>query len=112
MKSTTANTPIDERTDWIALAEEIGTELAPRAADSDASGHIDVAAFERLRASGLTAALVPTTFGGGGATHDRMGEALRTLTRHDPSVALTLSMHSHLVAAQVWRHKHDMDAQA
>ena len=39
-----------------------------------------------------------------------MGAILRELARHDPSTAVTLSMHSHLVAFQVWRHRHGMDA--
>jgi alkylation response protein AidB-like acyl-CoA dehydrogenase len=35
---------------------------------------------------------------------------LRRLGRHDAATAVTLSMHSHLVATQVWRHRHGMDA--
>jgi acyl-CoA dehydrogenase len=35
---------------------------------------------------------------------------LRTLARFDPAVALTLAMHTHLVALQVWRHHQGMDA--
>jgi hypothetical protein len=35
---------------------------------------------------------------------------LRDLARSDPSAAVTLSMHSHLVAFQVWRHHHGQDA--
>ena len=58
-----------------------------------------------------TAALVPPTFGGGGVTHAEMGELLRVLGSGDPAVAVTLAMHSHLVAAQVWRHHHGIDAE-
>ena len=68
-------------------------------------------AFERLRAAGVTAALVPPTFGGAGATHAEMGEILRVLGAGDPAVAVTLAMHCHLVAAQVWRHQHGFDAE-
>ena len=64
-----------------------------------------------LRDEGVTSALVPPEFGGGGATHTEMGRILRELGSHDPSTAVTLSMHSHLVAAQVWRHQHGMDAE-
>ena len=35
----------------------------------------------------------------------------RTIARHDPSTAVALSMHTHLVAFQVWRHHHGMDAE-
>jgi alkylation response protein AidB-like acyl-CoA dehydrogenase len=50
--------------------------------------------------------------GGGGVTHQEMGDVLRTLARDDAATALCLSMHSHLVAAQVWRRKAGMDADA
>jgi acyl-CoA dehydrogenase len=35
---------------------------------------------------------------------------LRTIARHDPAVAVTLAMHTHLVALQVWRHHQGLDA--
>ncbi len=90
----------------------IASDLRASAPDFDRNGQLDVAAFERLRASGVTAALVPRDFGGAGATHADMGEILRVLGAHDPAVAVTLSMHAHLVAAQVWRHHHGLDAEA
>ncbi|MFE7723347.1 acyl-CoA dehydrogenase family protein [Nocardia rhizosphaerihabitans] len=99
-------------TDCVALAREIGESLRPEAPERDRTGEISVAAFDRLRASGLSAALVPTEFGGGGASHQEMGEILRELGRHDPSTAVAFAMHSHLVAAQVWRHNHGVDASA
>ncbi len=40
-----------------------------------------------------------------------MADALRAIARHDPSTAVALSMHTHLVAFQVWRHHHGMDAE-
>jgi acyl-CoA dehydrogenase len=73
-------------------------------------GALPVEVLDLARARGLTAALVPPAFGGGGATHAEMGALLRELARSDPSAAVTLSMHSHLVAFQVWRHHHGQDA--
>lgn len=99
-------------TDWTAAARAVGLQLAPAVDEHDRRGELSVEAFERLRAAGLTAALVPTAFDGGGATHTETGAILRELGRHDPATAVTLSMHSHLVAAQVWRHHHGMDAEA
>ncbi len=101
-----------DQTDWVALARTIGIGLAPDVADLDRSGSLSVAAFERLRSSGATAALVPAERGGGGASHAQFGAFLRELGRHDPATAVTLSMHSHLVATQVWRHHHGLDADA
>jgi alkylation response protein AidB-like acyl-CoA dehydrogenase len=96
---------------WTALAEALGSEFSATAPSHDRTGLIDKAAFDRLRAEGITSALVPTEFGGGGASHADMGAILRTIARHDPSVAVTLAMHSHLVAFQVWRHNRGMDAE-
>ncbi len=99
-------------TDWTALAAEIGTEIGAAAAEHDRTGEISHAAFERLRERGATTALVPVDAGGGGASHAEFGGFLRELGRHDGPTAVTLSMHSHLVATQVWRHHHGMDASA
>jgi alkylation response protein AidB-like acyl-CoA dehydrogenase len=94
------------------FSREIGLELRPFVAEHDRTGEISHAAFDLLRSSGMTAALVPREFGGGGVTHAEMGAMLRELGRHDPATAVTLSMHSHVLAAQVWRHNHGMDAEA
>lgn len=96
--------------DWIARARRVGEALRPEVAAGDRSGEISLAAFDLLRESGLSAALVPADFGGGGVTHREMGAILRELGRHDPSTAVAFAMHTHLVAAQVWRHNHGIDA--
>lgn len=78
----------------------------------DLDGSLPSDSLSTARDGGITAALVPPEFGGGGVTHGEMGELLRELARSDPSAAVTLSMHSHLVAFQVWRHNHGQDASA
>ena len=98
-------------TDWVSLAREIGKSLQPAAADNDRSGILPRDAFALLRKAGLVSALVPLEFGGGGASHAEMGGVLRELGRQDPAVAVTFSMHCHLLATQVWRHNHGMDAE-
>ncbi len=105
-----ATTKIDS--DWVGLAREIGKTLETGAAERDRLGEISLAAFERLRASGVTSALVPAEAGGGGASHAEVGRLLRELARHDGATAVSLSMHMHLVAAQVWRHRQGMDVSA
>jgi alkylation response protein AidB-like acyl-CoA dehydrogenase len=98
-------------TDWTERAGTVGADLRAAVREQDTSGQLSLAAIEQLRAAGLTGALVPTEFGGGGASHVEMGDILREIARHDPATAVTLSMHSHLVAAQVWRHHHGLDAE-
>jgi acyl-CoA dehydrogenase len=111
MTVTSNPTPTNTATDWTAVAREVGTELRGAVPAQDHSGEISATAFEKLRAAGITSALVPVECGGGGASHAEMGQVLRELGRHDPATAVTLSMHSHLLAAQVWRHRHGMDAE-
>ena len=94
------------------MTTETLVEWAKQASAHDRSGTINVEAFDALRTNGTTKALVPVEFGGLGASHADMGAILRTIARFDPAIALTLSMHSHLVAAQVWRHHHGLDASA
>lgn len=109
--NTTADTTAGTTTDWTAVAAQLGASLEAGAQENDRSGQISANAFQELRASGVTAALVPTEFGGGGVSHAEMGDILRTLGRHDPATAVTLSMHSHLVALQVWRQKRGIDSE-
>lgn len=97
--------------DWDSIASKVGAELAAAVTDRDRTGDISVAGFRTIVERGISRALVPREFGGGGVTHAQMGAILRTLGRYDGPTAVTLSMHTHLVAAQVWRHKHGLDAE-
>jgi acyl-CoA dehydrogenase len=84
----------------------IGKRLEQGVADRDQTGELSPEVFAELRAAGLTAVLVPAEFGGSGLTFQETGDMLRTLARYDASSAVTLAMHTHLVAAQVWRLRH------
>lgn len=95
---------------WRTAVDHVSQQVGASAARRDVDGQLPADVLEAARADGLTAALVPTEFGGGGATHSEMGEILRTLARTDPAAAVALSMHAHLVAFQVWRHHHGQDA--
>ncbi|MCU1640782.1 MAG: acyl-CoA dehydrogenase [Nocardia sp.] len=106
----TSTLPETTTTEWIAAATAVGEHLLDGVADRDRTGELSTSAYDLLRSSGLSRALVPVEFGGGGATHRQMGQILRELGRHDPSTAVAFAMHSHLVAAQVWRHRHGIDA--
>jgi acyl-CoA dehydrogenase len=90
-------------TDFVALAREVGPQLAARAAEHDADDSFVAESYELLKASGFFTAHVPAALGGGGASHAEMAGVLRELARHDASAALALSMHTHLVAAATWR---------
>jgi len=90
---------------WIRIVDAIGPKLAEGAADRDASDVFVADHYPTLGEHGLITMLVPAELGGGGATHSATVAALRRLAAHDPSTALALSMHQHLVAAQVFQHR-------
>jgi acyl-CoA dehydrogenase len=96
-------TAIETRTDWVALARQLGTEFAPRAAAHDADDSFVAENFDILKQHSIFAAGVPQELGGGGASHAELGAFLRELAHQCGSTALALSMHTHLVAATVWR---------
>jgi alkylation response protein AidB-like acyl-CoA dehydrogenase len=96
-------TAIETRTDWVALARQLGTEFAPRAAAHDADDSFVAENIDILKQHSIFAAGVPQELGGGGASHVELAAFLRTLAHHCGSTALALSMHTHLVAATVWR---------
>jgi alkylation response protein AidB-like acyl-CoA dehydrogenase len=90
--------------DFIAEARQIGPKLAERAAAADRDGAFVSESYELLADRGFVGMAVPASLGGGGASHAEASEALRELGKHCGSTALALSMHTHLVAATVWKH--------
>jgi alkylation response protein AidB-like acyl-CoA dehydrogenase len=95
---------------WIAKAEEVAAAASESAAAFDESGDFVHPNFDLLRDAGLLSMLVPADVGGGGATHAEACAVLATLARGCPATSLALSMHTHLIAAQVWRHHRDLPA--
>ena len=105
--TTLAAQPSTTRPDWIAVARELGDRFAARAAGHDGDDTFVADNYTDLKAHRLFSAGVPTDLGGGGASHAELCGMLRTLARSCGSTALALSMHTHLVAAAVWRREHD-----
>ena len=95
---------------WVDLAKETAVRLAGSAAAYDESGDFHTEAFELIKENGLSSMLIPQAYGGPGATHGEASAVLAELGKADASVAVTLSMHFHLVATQVWRHNHGQPA--
>lgn len=89
---------------WIDVIEAIGPLFAAEAAERDANDRFVAEHYPVLKDRGVISAMVPAELGGGGASHSTMAGMLRHLARYDGSTALALSMHQHLVAAQVFNH--------
>jgi len=92
--------------DWLARAERVAAEIADCAAEHDRDDTFAEEGFAALKREGFFSALVPTEFGGGGASTATICEAIRVIARACSSTALAFSMHSHVVAVAAWRHKH------
>ena len=95
------------RTDWVALARELGPRFAERAAAHDANDTFVTTNYAELREHRVFSAGVPAELGGGGASHAELSEMLRTFAQYCSSTALALSMHTHLVATAAWRWRHE-----
>jgi acyl-CoA dehydrogenase len=107
MASGTVPTDRAARTDWVALAKELASAFAARAAGHDADDTFVSENYVELRRRRVLSAAVPRELGGGGASHAEMCELLRALAHGCSSTALALSMHTHqtLIAAWRWRHE-------
>jgi alkylation response protein AidB-like acyl-CoA dehydrogenase len=96
-----------QRTDWVALAHELGPRFAERAAAHDLNDTFVATNYAELKAHRVFSAGVPAELGGGGASHPELCAMLRTFAHYCSSTALALSMHTHLVAVPVWRWRHE-----
>jgi len=86
-----------------ALATELSPLFASRADEHDRTGSFVADNYEELKAHRFFSALVPVELGGGGASMAEISDVLRFLAHADSSTALSLSMHSHLVATVTWK---------
>ena len=102
----------DQQTTISEVVQALGPAFAERAARHDLEGSFVGENYRELKEHKVFSAGVPAELGGGGASHRELCEALRELGKYCGSTALALSMHTHLVAAQVWRHRHGMPAEA
>jgi alkylation response protein AidB-like acyl-CoA dehydrogenase len=92
-------------TDWPAAARALGPAFLERAAAHDHDDSFVADNYVELKAQGFAALAVPEALGGGGASYADACHTLRVLAQYCPSTSLALSMHTHLVAANVWKYK-------
>src|SRR2546421_597022 len=76
-----------QRTDWVALAGEVGPDFAARAADHDETDAFVAENYAELKACRFFSAGVPAELGGGGASHRELCAMLRELGHHCGSTA-------------------------
>ena len=91
--------------EWQAVLRELAPVFAARAIAHDADDSFVADNFRDLATYHVFSAGVPLELGGGGLSHGELCGLLRGLGRACGSTALALSMHSHLVATMVWKHR-------
>jgi alkylation response protein AidB-like acyl-CoA dehydrogenase len=94
------------------LTASLGQSFEERARAHDQEARFVADNYRELRQNKFFSAAVPAELGGGGLSHRELGELIRQLGWYCGSTALAFSMHSHLVAAAVWRHRHGMPGEA
>jgi butyryl-CoA dehydrogenase len=72
-------------------------EVAPRAAEMDRTGLYDTGVIDAMFAAGMMGMLVPSAYGGRGASAIEYISVVEELARADASTALVMSIHNSLV---------------
>jgi acyl-CoA dehydrogenase len=93
------------RTELVTLAAELRPILAEQARNHDRDGTFVEENYSLFKKHRVFSLGVPSELGGGGASHSELCWILRELGESCGSSALALSMHTHLVAAAVFRYK-------
>jgi alkylation response protein AidB-like acyl-CoA dehydrogenase len=89
-----------------SVVEALASDLAAGADQHDRENRFVESNYRALKTHGFLAAGIPEALGGLGASHSELCDALRLLAHACPATALAASMHTHLVAATVWKHLH------
>jgi len=94
------------------LVARLGQTFDERARAHDRDGRFVADNYASLREHRFFSAGIPSELGGGGLSHPELADLIRRLAGHCGSTALAFSMHSHLVAAAIWRHRHGQPGEA
>ena len=90
---------------WLELASDLSKEFSQRSAESDKQATFVAENYIQLKEHGFFSATIPTELGGSGVSHSQMCNILRVFGQNCGSTALALSMHHHLLAANIWKYK-------
>lgn len=93
------------KTQWVELSHKLGKEFEKRVARVDETGDFVEENYQDLKSHGYFSAIIPEELGGGGVSHSQMCDILRIIGQHCGSTALSMSMHNHLLAANIWNYK-------
>jgi alkylation response protein AidB-like acyl-CoA dehydrogenase len=97
--------PTVASSDWKTKAYELSSLFKRRAAKYDQDNTFVYENYKELASNKIFSAMIPAALGGEGWQYSDMCFFLKELARSCSSTALALSMHQHLVAANVWKYK-------
>jgi alkylation response protein AidB-like acyl-CoA dehydrogenase len=92
-------------TPWLDLVHHLGKDFMARAAEHDRDDTFVNQNYADLKQHHFLSAAIPPELGGGGVSHAQMCDILKTMAQYCGSTALALSMHQHLLAANIWKYK-------
>ena len=97
---------------WLNTLEKIGPALEECGKRDEDNDKFCADNYTLLRENRFFSALVPSEFGGGGVSFETMCSLLKGIAGYHPSTALSLSMHSHVIATNRYNHEHGKPGQA
>jgi alkylation response protein AidB-like acyl-CoA dehydrogenase len=96
---------------WREVTAELVDEFCKTTSRHDKEASFVFENYKMLKDKGVFSAAIPEELGGGGMSHSEMCEFLFELSKSCSSTALALSMHQHLVAANIWKYKKGQGAE-
>ena len=91
---------------WLNLIDQLGDQLAANGIAHDKADTFVADNYQLLKKQGYLTAMIPKALGGAGVSFTDMSAILVKIAPYCPSTALALSMHQHLLAANIWKYKH------
>ncbi|MBT9189127.1 acyl-CoA dehydrogenase family protein [Zobellia russellii] len=92
---------------WLNLIDQLGEQLAANGFAHDQADTFVANNYQLLKEQGYLTAMIPRALGGAGVSFTDMCAILVKIAQYCPSTALALSMHQHLLAANIWKYKHE-----
>lgn len=92
---------------WLNLINQLGDQLAANGIAHDKDDTFVADNYQILKKNGFLTAMIPKALGGAGVSFTDMCTILVKIAQYCPSTALALSMHQHLLAANIWKYKHE-----
>ena len=92
--------------------DAIAEQITASGRQADETDQFPAESYALLKQHKLFSALVPAELGGGGSDYAEMCDFLNRLARCHPSLALSFSMHQHIIATNRYNHLHGRPGQA